>query len=330
LGFSQQPAATIIAGGPGGTPFSDTQIPYGVRILEVHIFAAKYVDAVQLQYELPNGQILMGPKHGGSGGRESILRIDSDEYIVGISGRFGNYIDSIQFHTNKRSSEVFGGTGGRQDYAINVANDHQAAGFVGRAGAYLDAIGLTYVPQTILRMQQTSLAGGTGGREFVDSQIPANSRISEVRIRSAKMIDSIQAVYTLQNGVLFEGPAHGGNGGQLSVFKLDSDEYIVGLGYKIKNVAFTVTSMGGGGKKTRLSSDLDIKVDFSIRNNRTVLRRIDQDIDQVSSGMRVISINTSIDYMLSKSVTLRLFFDKIINNPFVSNQYKNSTGSNVM
>jgi cell surface protein SprA len=106
---------------------------------------------------------------------------------------------------------------------------------------------------------------------------------------------------------------------------LSTDEIIVGLGYKIKNVSFTVTSIGGGGKKTHMNSDLDIKVDFSIRNNRTVLRRIDQDIDQVSSGMRVISINSSIDYMLSKSVTLRLFFDKIINNPFVSNQYKNST-----
>lgn len=106
---------------------------------------------------------------------------------------------------------------------------------------------------------------------------------------------------------------------------LNTDEYIIGLGYKIKDVAFTVTSMGGGGRKSHISSDLDIKIDLSIRNNRTVLRRIDQDIDQVSSGQRVISINTSIDYMLSKSVTLRLYFDKIINNPFVSNQYRNST-----
>jgi cell surface protein SprA len=106
---------------------------------------------------------------------------------------------------------------------------------------------------------------------------------------------------------------------------LNTDEYIIGLGYRIKDVSFTVSSLGGGGRKSQITSDLDIKVDFSIRNNRTVLRRIDQDIDQVSSGQKVISINTSIDYMLSKSVTLRLFFDKIINNPFVSNQYKNST-----
>ncbi|MCU0371044.1 MAG: cell surface protein SprA, partial [Bacteroidales bacterium] len=106
---------------------------------------------------------------------------------------------------------------------------------------------------------------------------------------------------------------------------LNTDEIIVGLGYRVKDVSFTVSSMGGGGRKTQIKSDLDIKVDFSIRNNRTVLRRVDQDIDQVSAGQRVFSINSSIDYMLSKSVTIRLFFDKIINNPFVSNQYRNST-----
>ncbi len=106
---------------------------------------------------------------------------------------------------------------------------------------------------------------------------------------------------------------------------LSSDEIVVGLGYRIKDVTFTVTSIGGGGRKSQLKSDLDIKVDFSLRKNRTVLRRVDQDIDQVSAGQKVFSINTSIDYMLSKSVTLRLFFDKIINNPLVSNQYKNST-----
>jgi cell surface protein SprA len=106
---------------------------------------------------------------------------------------------------------------------------------------------------------------------------------------------------------------------------VSTDEYIVGLGYRIKNVSFTVASIGGGGRKTRLDSDLDIKVDFSLRNNRTVLRRVDQDLEQVSAGQRVISINSSIDYQLSKSISLRLFFDRVMNTPYVSNQYKNST-----
>ncbi len=106
---------------------------------------------------------------------------------------------------------------------------------------------------------------------------------------------------------------------------LTTDEIIIGLGYRIKNVSFTVSSMANPGRKNKITSDLDIKVDFSVRNNRTVLRRVDENIDQVSSGQRVFSINSSIDYMLSNSVTVRLFFDKIINNPFVSNQYRNST-----
>jgi len=111
----------------------------------------------------------------------------------------------------------------------------------------------------------------------------------------------------------------------LQLTDLNTDEIVIGLGYKIKDVSFTVSSMGGGGRKTKISSDLDIRVDFSIRKNRTVLRRVDQNIDQVSAGQRVFSINTSLDYMLSRSVTMSLFFDKIINNPFVSNQYPNST-----
>jgi len=109
------------------------------------------------------------------------------------------------------------------------------------------------------------------------------------------------------------------------VTEVKSNELVVGLGYRIKSLGFTIKALGGGGRKTRMESDLDIKVDFSIRSNKTVLRRIDEDINQVSAGQKIISINTSIDYMLNQNLSIRLFFDKIINDPFVSNQYKNST-----
>lgn len=106
---------------------------------------------------------------------------------------------------------------------------------------------------------------------------------------------------------------------------MSSDEIVVGLGYRIKDLSFTISSMGGSGRKTNITSDLDIKVDLSVRNNRTVLRRLDTNQDQISTGQQVVSINTTIDYMLSKSLNLSLFFDKVINNPYVSNQYRNST-----
>jgi cell surface protein SprA len=109
------------------------------------------------------------------------------------------------------------------------------------------------------------------------------------------------------------------------VTQVSSNELVVGLGYRIKSVGFNVKALGGGGKTTRLESDVDIKVDFSVRNNKTILRRIDEDITQVSAGQKIISINTSIDYMLNQNLSIRFFFDKIINNPFVSNQYRNAT-----
>jgi len=109
------------------------------------------------------------------------------------------------------------------------------------------------------------------------------------------------------------------------VTEVKSNELVVGLGYRIKSLGFTIKALGGGGRKTRMESDLDIKIDFSIRSNKTVLRSLDEDINQVSAGQKIISINTSIDYMLNQNLSIRFFFDKIINNPFVSNQYKNST-----
>jgi len=106
--------------------------------------------------------------------------------------------------------------------------------------------------------------------------------------------------------------------------EVTSQEWIIGLGFRFKDVPINLSGLTGGKGKT-FKSDLNIKADFSIRDNKTVLRSIDSDVNQVSAGQKVTGINASIDYMLSKSLTLRLFFDKIINNPFLPSQYRNST-----
>jgi hypothetical protein len=226
---AQTASTTTIVGGNGGDSFFDTNIPNGARVREVHIYSGAYVDAVQMQYSLPDGRTLMGPRHGGPGGQLSIFNIDSDEIILGISGRYGTFIDSLQISTTKRNSPVFGGSGGAREYRINIPDGNQAIGFVGRSGDYLDAIGLSYVPRSLSLIAFTKSAGGSGGSEFSDSDVPFRSRISEIRIRCGAFIDSIQAIYTLQEGTLYEGPVHGGNGGRSFVFRLDQDEYVTGI-----------------------------------------------------------------------------------------------------
>ena len=236
--LAQQTAVTEIAGGPGGYPYSDADPDPGSRIVEVQVRSGDFVDAVQFIFMLSDGRTVEGPRHGGEGGGLNVFRLDPDEYLIGISGRSGKYIESIQFATNKRVSPVFGGRGGERDFHIEIPGNAQVTGFVGRAGEYLDAVGLTF---TRFRREfnssfgggpqpgQTSIAGGPGGAEFYDQDIPDEARIVEVRIEAGDFVDAVQMVYGFPDNRPAEAARHGGVGGHPVSFRLERGEYIVGL-----------------------------------------------------------------------------------------------------
>ena len=105
------------------------------------------------------------------------------------------------------------------------------------------------------------------------------------------------------------------------ITEMSSDELIIGTGYRFKEVPLKLKL--GGSRKT-FKSDINVKIDFSIRNNKTVLRKLIENVDQISQGQSIMSINCSIDYQFSRSLTLRAFYDQVINEPFVSSQYPSS------
>lgn len=106
------------------------------------------------------------------------------------------------------------------------------------------------------------------------------------------------------------------------VTEVRSNELIIGVGYRFKDVKLNLSS---GGRRQQLKSDLNVKLDLSVRDNKTVLRRLDEEINQISTGNRMVSINSSADYVINQRFNVRLFFDKTITNPFVSSQFPNST-----
>jgi hypothetical protein len=235
---AQQAPATEIVGGPGGNAFSDPEPAQGARVVEVQVRSGDHVDSVQLVYTLSDGRTVMGLQHGGEGGGLSVFHLDADEYLIGISGRSGSYIDSIRFQTNKRTSPTFGGSGGNRDFHVDVPANAQVTGLVGRAGNYLDAIGLTFIPirrgffsgfGSAPQPGQTSLAGGSGGTAFDDGDIPAGAGIVEVRVQTGNFVDSVQMIYYLPGGRPIEAARHGGDGGRAASFRLEQGEYIVGL-----------------------------------------------------------------------------------------------------
>lgn len=108
--------------------------------------------------------------------------------------------------------------------------------------------------------------------------------------------------------------------------ELTSNEYVAGIGYRFKNVRLSFSGLSGKNKKggSKNQSDLNIRLDFSLRQNKTILRRVDEDINQISTGQQLIAINFSADYNLTKQFNIRFYFDKTINSPYVSNQYRTS------
>ena len=100
--------------------------------------------------------------------------------------------------------------------------------------------------------------------------------------------------------------------------EIKGSEYVIGTGYRVKDLEFRFRS-GGRGKK--ISSDLDLKLDLNIRNNETVIRKIVENDEQTTMGQQTISIKFSADYVVNSRLNLKMFYDKVITNPFITTTY---------
>ena len=88
-----------------------------------------------------------------------------------------------------------------------------------------------------------------------------------------------------------------------------------GLGYKIVNFN-TVLKMKGSQKG--VSNDLTLNADFSLQQSQALIRRIESNYAQATNGTRTVTMNFTANYVLSKRLTLAMFFDHQINTPLVS------------
>jgi cell surface protein SprA len=88
--------------------------------------------------------------------------------------------------------------------------------------------------------------------------------------------------------------------------EIQGKEYIFGLGYRIKDVK--IRSKLAGPRQT-IKSDLNMKADISIRNNKTIIRYLDLDNNQVTSGQTIWGLKYTADYAFSKNLTGIFYFD---------------------
>ena len=108
--------------------------------------------------------------------------------------------------------------------------------------------------------------------------------------------------------------------------EIDSKEIVVGMSYRLRGLKFSVGNFFGG-KTKRYNTDLNLKLDLGIRDNKTILRRIDESTNQISAGSKQFTLNFSADYNLSQSLQLRAYFNMNKNAPYISSQLANATTS---
>ncbi|MFC0875840.1 cell surface protein SprA [Saccharicrinis sp. FJH2] len=103
-----------------------------------------------------------------------------------------------------------------------------------------------------------------------------------------------------------------------------SNDFSVGLGYRWDNFDLVINS---GGRSKNVSNDLNLRADFTLRDMKTIIRKIEENYNQPSTGQNALNIKLTADYTLSRSVTIRLFYDRQAINPLVSTSFSTATSN---
>lgn len=104
--------------------------------------------------------------------------------------------------------------------------------------------------------------------------------------------------------------------------EVSGNEYIVGLGYRFKDVRIDTRIAG---KKTTLKGDLNLKADLSLRDNITVIRSLDLFNNQVTAGQTLWSLKFTADYALSRNLTALFYYDHTFSKFAVSTAFPQTT-----
>jgi len=104
--------------------------------------------------------------------------------------------------------------------------------------------------------------------------------------------------------------------------ELNRKDYTLGLGYRFKDVKF-VTNIGG--QKQRFKGDLNLKLDATLKDNITIIRNLELENNQITSGQNVFSLKFGADYALSQALNVKFFYDHSFSKFAVSTAFPQTT-----
>ncbi len=104
-----------------------------------------------------------------------------------------------------------------------------------------------------------------------------------------------------------------------------TDEFVVGMGYLVKD--FDVILRLNNDQQSRIKNDLKLSADLSYKDIKTLLRKVEGNITQASSGNKLFTLKVIADYVFSSKVNIQLFYDRQMSSPLISSSFPVSSSN---
>ncbi len=201
---------------------------------------------------------------------------------------FKKYVKSMQIRHGYRSTYSVG------SFATNLFYDPD------------EIDGLNYIRDLQLNFLPDKQIGGVSINEQFTPLISLDMQLTNTLTTRLEYKKSRSITLSFNNNQLMENK---------------SEEYVLSFTYRFQEVPITIKTQGN---KRSFQSDLNLRADVSVRDNRMIMRKLEEDVDKLTSGQRVVMLKFTADYVLSSRFNLRLFYDQNINRPFVQLSYPTS------
>ncbi len=104
----------------------------------------------------------------------------------------------------------------------------------------------------------------------------------------------------------------------LQLVEGNNREWVVGAGYKFDDFNAVLKLKQ---QQTKVKNSLTLRTDFSIKDIRSVIRKLEEGYSEPESGGKTFKFSFTAEYVLSEFVDLCFYLDKNTNKPFVSSSY---------
>ena len=104
----------------------------------------------------------------------------------------------------------------------------------------------------------------------------------------------------------------------ISINEVKSSEYVLGVGYTFRDVGFTIRTKE---RNRKFKGDIKLRLDGSIKNDEISIRRLKDDLLEITGGQMNLFIKFNIDYSITRRLNLRFYYDQNMSNYKVSKSF---------